>query len=609
MPNPINQPNFTGPKKGGGALVFREKVKLHDSKGTMKRLTTYLFHQKGLFAAAFACALLSTIITIAGTRMNGYVIDTYIALEDLRGLLIICVILIGMYLMLAMMTYLQNILMIRAAQAISAAIRHDLFQHIQRLPLFFYDTRSSGDIMSRLTNDVDNINTALSQGVVQLFTSVITIAGMLGAMLLLSPMLTLVSLITIPLTYLVSKTIARLAQRYYIAQQTYLGRLNGYIEEMVSGQKLVKLFCQEERVNGVFQDINEKLIRNALWAKCLSALMGPCNHMINNFAYLAVAVIGGISVLDGNGTMSVGIIFSFLLFMKNFTNPINNILNLVNTLQLALASAERVFEILDQSVEQDDPLAEDIQVIHGDVRMEHIHFSYLPGKEILKDALICASSGQTIAIVGPTGAGKTTIINLLTKFYEINRGQILIDGRDLHQITRSSLRHCIAMVLQDTFLFSDTIRENIRYGRINASDADIEAAAKQAYAHEFIMQLPHGYDTILCDNGKNLSQGQRQLISIARALLSNASILILDEATSCVDTRTEILIQNALLKLMEGKTSFVIAHRLSTIRSADQILVLQDGHVVEQGTHDELIAKQGFYEQLYDRQFKAGKAL
>lgn len=603
MPNEPVQPNFNTGRKGPMPVV-REKVQLENAWGTLFRICRYLLEKKGIVVIVFLCAIISTLVTIIGTRLNGYVVDAYIVTGDLHGLFLLCMILLGMYVVGAVSSYGQNILMIKVSQRTSASIRKDLFHRVQQLPLAYYDTHSSGDLMSRLTNDVDNVNNALSQGVVQLFTSIMNIIGMLLAMLLLSPILTLVALITIPMTYLVSKSIAKLAQRYYIAQQRDMGVMNGYIEEMISGEKLIKLFSQEEEVMHTFTTMNEMLIKHSLRAQSFSSMMGPCNHMVNNLAYLAVAVAGGVCAIQNTQTITVGIIFSFLLYMRNFTNPINNILNLVNTLQLALASGERVFQVMDEDIETDEEGAIDVDDIQGNIDMQDIQFSYLPGQPVLKHADIAATHGQTIAIVGPTGAGKTTIINLLNKFYDIDDGRILIDGVDIQHITRGSLRKSISMVLQDTFLFSDSIMENIRYGRLNASDDEVIQAAQAAHAHEFIMQLNNGYQTILSDNGKNLSQGQRQLLSIARAILSNAEILVLDEATSCIDTRTEQLIQRALLKLMEGKTSFVIAHRLSTIRNADQILVLEDGFVVEKGCHEELIRRQGAYANLYNSQFK-----
>jgi ATP-binding cassette subfamily B protein len=603
---PQAQPHFFGGpgRPGGPGGMMPTAPKLNDPKNTLRRLGAYVADKKKTLIVVLILALATTVTSIVGTRLNGYTLDTSIASGDLRGLLVICLVMAAIYLAGVCSTYGQNILMIGAAQHTAADIRRALFARIQRLPLSFFDTHSSGDLMSRLTNDVDNINNALAQNLVQLFTSIITVIGMLTAMLLLSPVLTLVCLVTTPLTFVISRFIITLAQKYFIIQQRDLGALNGYIEEMVSGQKVVRLFSREQATQNTFEKINTALVSAACRAQALSGVNGPVNNMINNFAYLLVAALGGACIIRGIGGITVGAVFSFLLYMRHFTMPINNILNLVNMLQLALASAERVFAVLDEDEERDRPGAAPAAAIRGDIEMRQVDFSYIKGKQVLRGADISAASGQTVAIVGPTGAGKTTIINLLTKFYDFDGSSITIDGRDIRTLTRESLRRSIAMVLQDTFLFSDTIRENIRYGRPAAGDAEVEAAARQAHAHEFITQLSGGYDTVLADNGQNLSQGQRQLISIARAIVSDASVLILDEATSSIDTRTELLIQNALLRLMKGKTSFVIAHRLSTIKNADKILVINDGRVVEQGAHAHLLASGGFYAQLYNSQFK-----
>jgi ATP-binding cassette subfamily B protein len=554
-------------------------------------------------AIAVLCALASTVITIIGTRLNGYTVDTFIARKDIRMLGVVCLIMAGIYIIGVISVYVQNTIMIRVAQDTSKNLRRDLFSRIQWLPLRYFDTNSSGDIMSRLINDVDNINTAMAQTVVQLITSVVSIVGMLAAMLLLSPLLTLVCLITTPATFFTSKFMAKKAQPFFVGQQRELGSLYGHIEEMVSGQKVLRMFRREKRVVAEFDAINSRYASNAIKAQCVSSVIGPMSKMINNIGYLIVAVLGGVCVIRGIGGITVGAVFSFLLYMRNFTNPISNILQLANTLQLAIASAERVFETMDEEQERDDTGISETADIKGDIRLSHIDFSYTPGKPVLRDATIIAKPGQTVAIVGPTGAGKTTIISLLTRFYDADSGEILFDGIPARKIQRRGLRRTISLVLQDTFLFSDTILENIRYGRIDASDDEVKQAALRAHAHDFIMQLPQGYDTVLSDNGQNLSQGQRQLLNIARAVISKASVLILDEATSSIDTRTEQEIQSALLELMRGKTSFVIAHRLSTIKNADKIVVIDGGRVIEQGTHSKLVAVKGFYAEMYASQF------
>ena len=593
------------PGAGPHQLHRKKAEKIKDIKGTIKRLLGYLIENKFNIFIVFILCFITTLISILGTRLNGYTIDNFIETGDMKGLAFICIILVLMYLVNIFSTYYQNSVMIKIAQRVSAKIRKELFTALQKLPLKYFDNNSSGDLMSRLTNDVDNINTTLSQSVTQLFSGIINIIGMFIAMILLSPILTLIGMITIPLTFITTKILAKKTQRFFVKQQRELGSLNGYIEEMVSGQKVVLLFSEEEKVKEEFSEINERLTKSAIIAQGVSSFMGPINNFINNISYLIISVVGGYLILKGSG-ITVGIVFSFLLYMRNFTRPINEIMNLFNNIQGALAGAERVFEVIDEEKEKDKDDAINIDNIEGHVELRGVTFSYSNGKEILKNVSLEAKKGEVIAIVGPTGAGKTTIVNLLTKFYDIDSGDILIDGKNINEITRESLRKTVAMVLQDTYLFSETVSENIRYGRLDASDEEVIEAAKMADAHHFIKQLPQGYDTVLSDNGGNLSQGQRQLLAIARAILSNASILILDEATSSIDTRTEVLIQNAMLKLMEGKTTFVIAHRLSTIRNADKILALKDGEIIESGTHDELLAKEGFYANLYNSQFKNG---
>jgi ATP-binding cassette subfamily B protein len=408
--------------------------------------------------------------------------------------------------------------------------------------------------------------------------------------------------------FILTKLIVNKTQPFFIRQQKELGNLNGYIEEIVSGQKAVLLFSKEEHVKEEFSKINGQLTRNAIFAQGLSGIMGPVNNFTNNLTYLIVAVCGGYFILSGM-SITIGILFTFILYMRNFTRPINEILNLFNTVQSALAGAERVFEVIDETKEEDSKAAKDICNINGEVVLNDVNFSYIEGKQILKNVSLTAKKGQTIAIVGPTGSGKTTIVNLLTKFYDIDSGEILIDGKSVDNIKRTSLRKSVSMVLQDTYLFSESVRENIRYGRLTATDDEVEQAAKLANAHMFITQLPEGYETVLSDNGSNLSHGQRQLLAIARAILARSSILILDEATSAIDTRTEIAIQRAMLNLMKGKTTFVIAHRLSTIRNADEIIAIKDGEIIERGTHNELIEKDGFYANLYNSQFRTGMEL
>lgn len=591
-----------------GAMLGRTPVKLKNAKGTLRRLISYLSGQNKIIALVFTFSLVSTIISILGTRMNGFVVDNYITNKDLKGLLAVCILLAVIYLISVATVYFQNSFMIDVAQRTTAKIRKELFASFQRLPMEFFDKSSSGDLMSRLTNDVDNINITLSQNVTQLFSGVINIAGMLIAMFILSPKMTLISLTTIPVMFCATKAIAGITKRYFKLQQVNLGELNGFVEEIISGQKVVKLFGREEKVKQEFGEINARLRKSSTMAQGISGVMGPLMNFINNTTYLIVAVAGGYLVLAGEG-ITIGIVFTFLLYMRNFARPLSEIANLFNTIQSALAGAERVFEIMDESPEKDDPGAADVEEVKGDILFENVTFSYEKGKEVLKGADIYAKKGDQIAIVGPTGAGKTTIISLLTRFYDIDSGKILIDGKDIKELTRRSLRKNVGMVLQDTYLFSESVADNIRYGKLDATDEEVVEAAKMANAHSFIMHMPEGYDTILSDNASNISQGQRQLIAIARAILADPAVLILDEATSSIDTRTELKIQKALLTLMKGRTGFIIAHRLSTIKNADCILVINKGSIVEKGTHSELLEKDGFYANLYNSQFKTGMAI
>nr|WP_092069139.1 ABC transporter ATP-binding protein [Dendrosporobacter quercicolus]NSL47362.1 ABC transporter ATP-binding protein [Dendrosporobacter quercicolus DSM 1736]SDL86708.1 ATP-binding cassette, subfamily B [Dendrosporobacter quercicolus] len=577
--------------------------KLKNARGTIQRLLAYLGGKKKLLILTFLLCFITTIISIIGTWLNGYAVDHFIEKGDMPGLLQLCIMLAAIYCVSVASTYWQNRCMVDIAQRTAAKIRRDLYRDIQILPLQYFDTHSSGDLMSRLTNDVDNINMTLGQSITQLFSGAVSIVGMLAAMLLLSPVLTLVGLTTVPLTFLLSKLIMNKTQPFFIKQQQELGNLNGYIEERISGQKLIILCGREEQAKAEFAKINKKLTRSAIFAQALSGIMGPVNNAVNNLTYFMLTVSGAYLIFSGSN-ITVGVIFTFILYMRNFTRPLNETLNIFNTIQSALAGAERVFEVMDEPKEKDAEQAKEVCRFKGEITLQQVNFSYTKEQGILKNVSLKAHKGQTIAIVGPTGSGKTTLIHLLTRFYDIDSGEILIDGENIDTIKRSCLRRAIAMVLQDTYLFSESVRENIRYGRLTATDEEVEQAARLANAHRFIKQLPEGYDTVLTDNGGNLSQGQRQLLALARAVLAQASVLILDEATSSVDTRTEAAIQKAMLSLMQGKTAFVIAHRLSTIRNADEILAVKDGQIIERGTHQELMAQGNFYAGLYNSQFK-----
>ncbi len=598
-----------GPGRGPGgprAGLFVQKPK--DAKGTLRRLLGYLKGNFGLMVLVIAMSVLTAFISIASTRIYGVVIDNFIAVGDMGGLVRIGAALLAMYLVNVVAVYLQNTKMVEVAQQTSLRLRKALFDSMQGLPLQFFDTHSSGDLMSRLTNDVDNISNTLSANVTQLFGGVVNVVGTFVAMLILSPMLTLISMVTIPVMLIWTRIMSGFMRKLFKKQQVDLGALNGYVEEMVSGQKVVKLFSQEKNVQTRFNELNENLKKSGMRAEIVGGAMGPSMNMLNNISYLIVAVAGGYLILR-YGVISVGVVFSFLLYMKNFGRPLNEIANMFNTIQSALSAAERVFEIMDVPPEKDAEGAQEERRIEGDIRFEDVTFSYVPGTPVLKHASIEAKRGQQIAIVGPTGAGKTTIISLLTRFYDRDSGSIIVDGEPIDSMTRDCVRRNVGMVLQDTYLFSESVRDNIRYAKPDATDEEVEAAARMGGAHSFIRHLPNGYDTILLDNGGNISQGQRQLLAISRAILADPRVLILDEATSNIDTRTELRIQNAMLKLMEGRTSFIIAHRLSTIRGADKIIVIDKGQVVETGTHDELLAKNGFYANLYNSQFKTGMAL
>ncbi|MDF2987106.1 MAG: transporter ATP-binding protein [Eubacterium sp.] len=612
MSDKENKQQATGfqvrPGGGPGAMLHGTPVRLKNAKGTLRRLISYLSGQSRIIVFVFIFSIVSTLIGIAGTRLNGFVIDNYIEQKNIHGLMLICGLLLAIYLINVATAYLQNSLMIDVSQKTTAQIRKELFACFQRLPLAFFDKSNSGDLMSRLTNDVDNINITLSQNVTQLFSGVINIVGMLLAMLLLSPKLTLISLVTIPVMFFVTKFIAGITKRYFKLQQQNLGQLNGFVEEIISGQKVVKLFGREEKVKEQFNEINLRLKKSSTIAQGVSGLMGPLMNLINNTTFLIVAVAGGYLMLNGEN-ITVGIIFTFLLYMRNFARPLNEIANLFNTIQSAMAGAERVFEIMDEPKEEDKEGSVELDEVQGHISFKDVTFSYVEGKPVLKNASIEAKQGEQIAIVGPTGAGKTTIISLLTRFYNIDSGGISIDGKDISGLALGSLRRGVGMVLQDTYLFSESVADNIRYGKPDATDQEVIAAARLANAHSFIKHMPQGYQTVLADNASNISQGQRQLIAIARAILADPGVLILDEATSSIDTRTELKIQEALLALMKGRTSFIIAHRLSTIKNADCILVIDNGSIVEKGTHTELLDQNGFYANLYNSQFKTGMAV
>jgi ATP-binding cassette subfamily B multidrug efflux pump len=593
-----------GPRHGVPFMGPQGKAK--NGLATLKRLWGYLQRQKTGLIAVFLLVLASSACTLAGPFLIGRAIDSMVGgagavnFGKLGGIALLLAVIYGCG---ALATWFQIYLVIGVAQITVRDLRQDLFAKLQTLPVRFFDRQTHGELMSRLTNDVDNINNSLSQSVTQVFSSLITILGSVGLMLWLSPLLTGICLAVVPLGVWLAKRIAESTAKYFSLQQKELGNLNGYIEEIVSGQRVVKAFSHEARAVADFQAINGRLTRVGIRAQICAGIIPPLMNLINNNAVFAIVATGG-GWLALRGMITVGVVASFLNYAKQFGRPINELANQFNMLQSALAGAERVFEVMDEEPETEHQSAPTEPVTAGAVAFRDVCFGYRPEVPILKHIDLTAAPGQTVALVGPTGAGKTTIVNLLTRFYEIDRGTITIDGRDIRTLPKDGLRRSLGIVLQESYLFADTVRENIRYGRLDASDAAVERAARLANADHFIERLPCGYDTLLSEDGGNLSQGQRQLLTIARAILADPAILILDEATSSVDTRTEQHIQQAMLELMKGRTSFVIAHRLSTIREADQILVIHGGTIIERGNHRQLLAAGGFYHDLYFSQFR-----
>ncbi len=616
-----------GPGRGGphGAMLNMEKPK--DTFGTLKKLIAYIGKSKYIVLGLLAVMIITTLLNLAGPALQQRAIDSItIYTEEERAailavtpnanpllnvdfdtLKITLIIMAAVYLLSAALSYFQGIYSARLSQATVRTMRQDLFTKLERLPIKFTDTHRHGDIMSRLTNDTENISMTISQSIGSLFSGVITIIGTLIIMLAYSPLMTLVSLITLPLTLLVTLKLSKFMRRFFKQQQKLLGELNSEVEESVNGYKTVIAFGREDKSVEEFSEVSGRLAKAGIKANIFGGVMGPLMNVIGNLGYLLVAAFGGylaIKTAGTEGAISVGMIQAFLLYSKQFTRPINEIANQYAAIQTAIAGAERVFEVLDAEPEIDKGktvLYDDS--IKGNLDFNSLVFSYVKGEPVLKGFDLKVQPGQKIAIVGRTGAGKTTVANLLTRFYELDSGEILLDGKNICDITKESLRKNIAIVLQDTVLFSDTIRNNIKYGNANATDEQIREAAKNANISSYIERLPDGYDTVLTEGGGNLSQGQRQLLSIARAFIADPKILILDEATSSVDTRTEVHIQNAFAKLLRGRTSLIIAHRLSTIKDADMIIVVDDGKVAECGTHQQLIQKQGAYFNLYKSQY------
>lgn len=593
------RPGFGGHRRGAPI------VKPKNFKQTIRRLWHYFGNERKMLSIVFLFILMSAALSLLSPYLIGKAVDA-ISLDtqvDFHFLEIMVMVLIGAFILDAVLTFLQGWLMAGVSQRIVKRLRAALFKKLQKLPVAFFDKRTHGELMSRLSNDIDNVSSTISQSTTQLMSGVIVISGSFIMMLILSPILTVASLVTVPLVFLLTKTIAKRTSVLFKDQQIQLGKLNGQIEETISGIEVVKAFNHEEKVISEFEEVNQKLREVGLKAQIWSGFLMPIMNVINNLGFAIVAVTGGFLAVEN--MITVGAIASFITYSRQFVRPLNDLAQIFNMLQSGVAGAERVFEILDEQEEPDD-LEDAVALTNpkGHVVFENVSFGYRGDVPILKNVSFESDIGSSTALVGPTGAGKTTIVNLLTRFYDVTEGRILLDGRDIREYTRDSLRSCFGFVLQDTYLFSGTIKENIKYGKPSASDEEVISAAKMANADAFIKRLPKQYETILSENGGNLSQGQRQLIAIARVILAKPAVLILDEATSSIDTRTELHIQEALLSLMEGRTSFIIAHRLNTIRDADRIMVIDNGKIVEQGNHGELMEQQGRYYHMFFNQFK-----
>lgn len=627
------------PQRGsrmGGPMLGAPVQKAKDFKGTLRRLASYLKPQRTRFILVFVLAIMSTIFTISGpkimgkatTKLGEAIIGLYthqmklmyaiqqnmpqttieaiknqpVPLVDFEYIGKILILLVALYIISSLFRFAMSYMMSSVAQNTVYSMRNDVKSKLDRLPLKYYDEHSHGDVLSRITNDMETIATTLQQSLTQLIVSLVSVVGILIMMLTISPVMTLIALLTLPMSMIITVIIAKNSQKYFSKQQKTLGELNGHVEEMYTGHKIVKAFGHEAESVEKFVEINHGLYDVAWKAQFMSGIVFPALNFVNNLGYVLVCVVGGLLVAKKK--IEIGDIQAFIQYIRQFTQPIVQIANITNIIQSTIASAERVFEILDEDEELKD--IEDSQIIKvfkGQVEFDHVKFGYVADQMLMEDINIEVEAGHTIAIVGPTGAGKTTLVNLLMRFYELNGGAIRIDGVDISHMKRGDLRQLFGMVLQDTWLFKGSIRDNIAYGKENVTEEEIIQAADLAHAHHFIMTLPEGYDTILNEEASNISQGQKQLLTIARAILADPRILILDEATSNVDTRTEVLIQKAMGNLMQGRTSFVIAHRLSTIRDAELILVMNQGTIIEQGNHHELLEKEGFYANLYNSQF------
>jgi ATP-binding cassette, subfamily B, multidrug efflux pump len=590
----------------GAADRFRgQKVKPKDFKGTINRLWSYFGGERKLLTIAFVFILLDSIIALSTPLLIGKAVDAMSLGEGVNFdlLQIVVITLLIAYITSGLLNFTQGWVIAGVAQRIVKRLRDHLFTKLQKLPVSFFDSRTHGELMSRLTNDIDNVSNTISQSITQLMSGSIVLVGSLIMMIMLDPILTLASLITVPLVFLLTKSIATRTKMLFKEQQSELGILNGHIEETISGLEVVKAFNHEEKVIEEFEEVNIRLRKVGTKAQIWTGFLMPIMNVINNLGFTVLAVVGGyLAVQD---MVTIGVVASFITYSRQFVRPLNDLANIFNIFQSGVAGAERVFEILDGEEEpMDHPHAIPLINPKGIVEFRNVSFGYRNGVQILKNVSFTSDEGSSTALIGPTGAGKTTVVNLLTRFYDVTEGKIFIDGRDIREYTRDSLRKCFGIVLQDTYLFSGTIMENIKYGNPNATDEDVRMATRMANADLFINRLPKRYETELTENGGNLSHGQRQLLAIARVILSRPSLLILDEATSSIDTRTELQIQEALSNVMEDRTSFVIAHRLNTIRNVDTIIVLEHGEIAEKGNHDELMATHGIYYQMITNQYK-----
>ena len=595
---------------GPGARMGGEKAK--DFKGTIKKLVKYMGSYWPAFVAVLFFAIGSTVFGIIGPKISGKATTELfnglvakvsgtgsINFEKIGQILLL---LLGLYVLSAVLSFIQGLIMTGISQKLAYRFREEICSKINRMPMKYFESRTVGEVLSRITNDVDTLGQSLNQSVTQLITSLTTMVGVLIMMLSISPLMTLIAIVILPISAGLIGLVVKKSQKFFVAQQKYLGEINGQVEEVYSGHNIVKAYNKEEDVEQTFHDTNNILYQSAWKSQFLSGLMQPIMTFVGNLGYVSVAVVG--SMLAVRGTITVGDIQAFIQYVRNFTQPITQLAQVSNMLQSTAAAAERVFEFLEEEEEvQNVENPVHLEFPQGRVDFQNVVFGYNPDKIIIHNFNCSVKPGQTVAIVGPTGAGKTTMVKLLMRFYDVNSGAILVDGSDVRDFNRSELREIFGMVLQDTWLFKGTIMENIRYGRLDATDEEVIQAAKAAHAHHFIQTLPGGYQMELNEDASNVSQGQKQLLTIARAILADNKIMILDEATSSVDTRTEQQIQKAMNRLMEGRTSFVIAHRLSTIRDADLILVMKDGDIIEQGKREELLAKNGFYAELYNSQF------